>query len=192
MAKVKINPQPLICTTPTVLVGAMVEGKPNFMAVAWCGVANSVPPMVSVAIRPVRHTLKGIRATGEFSVNVPSVGLVKEADYCGMVSGAKADKASVCKFEVFYGDLQNAPLINQCPVNLSCKVVHILELESHLLIIGEVEETYVTKTCLTDDKPDIRKIKPLIYAATMPTEYFAFGESVGKAYSVGKELIEEK
>jgi len=192
MAKVQINPQPLICTTPTVLVGSMVEGKPNFMTVAWCGVANSVPPMVSVAIRPVRHTLKGIKASREFSINIPSVDLVKEVDYCGIVSGAKADKTSVCKFKIFYGNLKNAPLIEQCPVNLACKVEHILELESHLLIVGRVEETHVTKTCLTDDKPDIRKIKPLIYAATAPTEYFSFGDSVAKAFSIGKELVEGK
>jgi flavin reductase (DIM6/NTAB) family NADH-FMN oxidoreductase RutF len=61
MTKVQLTPQPLLCTTPTVLVGSMVNGKSNFMAVAWCGVANSVPPMVSVAIRASRYTLKGIQ-----------------------------------------------------------------------------------------------------------------------------------
>jgi flavin reductase (DIM6/NTAB) family NADH-FMN oxidoreductase RutF len=94
MKKVLLKPQPLICAPPTVLVGTMVEGKPNFMAVAWCGVANSEPPMVSAAIRPARYSLKGIQ-TGEFSVNAPSVDIVKEVDYCGTVSGAKVDKVAV-------------------------------------------------------------------------------------------------
>ncbi|MDD5289519.1 MAG: flavin reductase family protein, partial [Dehalococcoidales bacterium] len=98
MNKVQLSPQPLICTTPTVLAGSMVDGKPNFMTVAWCGVANSTPPMVSVAIRPTRFTLKGIQSAKEFSVNVPSADLAKEADYCGIVSGVKTDKTSVCKF----------------------------------------------------------------------------------------------
>jgi flavin reductase (DIM6/NTAB) family NADH-FMN oxidoreductase RutF len=187
MSKVQLNPQPLICATPIVLVGTIVNGKPNFMAAAWCGVANSNPPMVSVAIRPTRYTLKGIQ-TKEFSVNVPSTNLVKETDYCGIVSGATVDKVSVCKFKIFYGKLKNAPLIEQFPVNLACTVEHSLELGSHNLIIGRVEETQVNEECLTDGKPDIRKIKPLIFTMTMPTEYFALGKSLGKGFTIGKEL----
>lgn len=192
MSKIQLSPRPLICVTPTVLVGAMIDGKPNFMAVAWCCVANSTPPMVSVAIRPARYTLKGIRETMEFSVNVPSTKLVREADYCGIVSGSKIDKVSVCKFKVFYGKLKNAPLIKQCPVNLSCKVEHILELGSHHLFIGSVEETQISENCLTDGKPDIRKIKPFVFAATAPSEYFAFGKSLGRAFAVGQDLAGEK
>jgi len=192
MAKVMINPQPLICATPTVLVGVMVNGKPNFMAVAWCGVANSLPPMVSIAIRPQRFTFQGISASREFSLNVPSVDLVKEADFCGTASGAKVDKVAVCGFKVFYGALKNAPLIEQCPVNLACRVEHILELGSHQLVIGLVEETHVTDTCVNDGRPDFRQIKPLIFASTSPAEYFGLGESVGRAFVVGRELGQKK
>ena len=100
MKKVLLNPKPLTCAAPTVLVGTMVDGKPNFMAVAWCGVVNSNPPMISVSIRPSRYTFKGIQ-TKEFSVNIPSTDIVKETDFCGIVSGAKIDKTSVCKFDIF-------------------------------------------------------------------------------------------
>ena len=191
MKKVQLNLQPLIGSTPVVLVGAMVEGKPNFMTVAWCGVANSNPAMVSVAIRPTRYTLKGIQ-TKEFSVNVPSSKLVKEVDYCGIVSGAKEDKVSFCGFKIFYGNLKNAPLIEQCPINLACSVEHILELGSHHLIIGRVEETHISEKCLTDGKPDIRKIKPFIFSMVSPTEYFTLGRSLGRGFSLGKGLMETK
>ena len=191
MSKTLLTPQPLICTTPTVLVGAVVDGKPNFMAVAWCGVANSNPPMVSVAIRPQRHTFRGITQGREFSVNIPSVDQVKEADYCGMVSGAKVDKTAVCGFNVFYGKLKAAPLIEQCPVNLACRVEHILELGTHQLVIGRVEETHVTTDCLTEGRPDLRKIKPFVYGAAAPMDYYAFGESIGRAFGVGKGLGEK-
>ena len=191
MKKVLLNPQPLICAPPTVLVGTMVEGKPNFMAVAWCGVANSEPPMVSVAIRPARYTLKGIQ-TGEFSVNIPSTDIVKEVDYCGTVSGAKVDKVKVCKFKIFYGELKKAPLIEQCPVNLACKVEHILKLGTHYLIIGKVEETHISDDCLTGDRPDLRKIKPVIYGMGPLAEYYALGDSLGRGYSIGKELAGKK
>ena len=191
MKKILLNPQPLICAPPVVLVGTMVNGKPNFMAVAWCGVANSNPPMVSVAIRPARYTLKGMQ-NKEFSVNIPSTDIVKEVDYCGIVSGAEVDKVAVCKFKIFYGNLKNAPLIEECPVNMACKVEHILELGTHQLIIGRVEETHISDNCLTDSRPDLRKINPFLYGMGSPSEYFALGNSLGKGFSIGKELAGKK
>jgi len=191
MKKVLLNPQPLICAPPVVLVGTMVNGKPNFMAVAWCGVANSNPPMVSVAIRPARYTLQGMQ-NKEFSINIPSADIVKEVDYCGTVSGAKVDKVAVCKFKIFFGNLKNAPLIEQCPVNLACKVEHILELGTHQFIIGRVEETHISENCLTDGRPDLRKIKPVIYGMGPLAEYYALGDSLGRGYSIGKELAQRK
>jgi flavin reductase (DIM6/NTAB) family NADH-FMN oxidoreductase RutF len=188
MNKVRITPQPVICTTPAVLVGSVVDDKQNFMTVAWCGVVNSTPPMLSVSIRPHRYTLQGIVETKEFSVNVPSVAQVKEADYCGIVSGAKEDKNEVCGFKVFYGNLKTAPLIEQCPVNLACKVEQITLLGSHYLVIGRIEETYVSENCLTDKLLDIRKVQPFLYATAGTSEYFAYGESLGKAFVLGKGL----
>lgn len=191
MKKIVINPQPLLCAVPAVLVGTVVDGKPTFMTAAWCGVANSNPPMISVAIRPARYTLKGIQ-NKEFSINIPNVDVAKETDYCGMVSGAEIDKSAVCKFKIFYGVLKNAPFIEQCPVNLACKVEHILELGSHRLIIGRVEETQISENCLTGDKPDIRKIKPFIYGMGTPSEYFPLGESLGKGFTIGSEILKKK
>jgi flavin reductase (DIM6/NTAB) family NADH-FMN oxidoreductase RutF len=191
MAKVMITPRPLLCATPAVLVGAVVDGKPNFMTVAWCGVANSNPPMVTVSIQPHRYTFRGIITAREFSLNVPSSDQVKEVDYCGISSGTKVDKVSVCGFKVFYGNLKAAPLIEQCPINLACKVEHIMELGTHHLVIGRVEETHVTDTCLNDGRPDFGQIKPFIYSATMPANYYACGEILGRAFSVGRILTEK-
>ena len=188
MGKVALGPQTLVYPMPAMLVGADVGGKPNFMAVGWGGIACGDPPMISVAVRHVRHTLKGIRQNQTFSVNIPSVELVKETDYCGTVSGSKADKVRACRFEVFYGKLGNAPLIKQCPVNLECKVVQILNLGSHSLVIGQVEETHVSEHCLTDGRPDVDKIRPLTYVTSPAARYQGLGEVVGKAWSVGKRL----
>ena len=188
MKKVVMGPQTLIYPMPATLVGANVNGKPNFMTVAWCGIANSEPPMVSVALRHNRYTLKGIRDKLTFSVNIPSRDLVKETDYCGIVAGSKVNKTEVCHFKVFYGKLGDAPLIEQCPINLECKVVHILDLGSHVLVIGRIEETYVSENCLTEGKPDVNKIEPFAYILTTTQQYQALGEVVAKAFSIGKEL----
>jgi flavin reductase (DIM6/NTAB) family NADH-FMN oxidoreductase RutF len=102
--------------------------------------------------------------------------------------GANDDKVAACNFDVFYGKLENAPLIRQCPVNLECKVEHILNLGSHALVVGSIEETHVSEDCLTGGNPDIEKIKPFLYSRGVAPLYYAFGSSIGDAFSIGKQL----
>ncbi len=185
MDKKKLGPQPMVWPHPTVLVGANVDGKPDFAAVAWTGVAAGSPPCVTIGLQPHRYSLKGIYQNRTFSVNVPSVDLVKETDYCGLVSGKDADKVKDCKFKVFYGDLKTAPLIEQCPVNLECQAIHFLNLGSHILVVGKVTETYFSEDCLTGDKPDISKVKPFAFG---PGGYLAIGEVFAEAFKVGWEI----
>lgn len=187
MPKVELPAQRLMYPRPFLLVGANVDGKANFLAVGGGGVANAEPPMIAVPIRHERYTLKGIQQNRTFSINTPSVDLVREADFCGIASGAKVDKVEVCKFKVFYGNLKTAPLIEQCPVNLECQVVQILNLGSHSFVIGEVKGTYVSDNCLTNGKPEVRKIKPMIFNLEQ-SEYYSFGEVIARAFKVGKEL----
>jgi flavin reductase (DIM6/NTAB) family NADH-FMN oxidoreductase RutF len=191
MAKTKLGPYPMLYPMPTLLVGANVDQKPNFMAVAWGGIACSEPPMISVAIRSARHTLKGIRQNGVFSVNIPSIDILKEADYCGMVSGAVTDKVKDCGFKLFYGTLKTAPMIEQCPINLECRIEHQLELGSHILVIGRIVETYINEECLTDGKPDVKKIKPFIFTHGPGSQYYGFGKVVGAVFQSGKALIKK-
>ncbi len=173
---------------PVLLVGADVDGKPNFCTIAWSGVACAEPLMISVAIRHVRHTLKGIEQNGTFSINVPSIELVKQADYCGIYSGAKVDKVAACGFKIFYGKLASAPLIEQCPINIECAVHERLDLGTHVLVIGRVEETHASDTCLTDGKPDIEKINTFVYTSSPVKEYRAIGKPFAQAFSIGKEM----
>jgi flavin reductase (DIM6/NTAB) family NADH-FMN oxidoreductase RutF len=193
MKKIALGPQTLIYPMPAFLIGASVGEKPNFMTAAWSGMAASTPPMITVALRHHRYTLKGIRENGVFSVNVPSAALVRETDYCGLVSGTtKADKAKECNFTIFYGKLRNAPLIEQCPVNLECKVVHTLTLGSHTLLIGQIEEVHVSEDCMTDGEPDPAKIDPLMYITNANKAYYRIGEKIGPAFKIGMEIKKSK
>jgi flavin reductase (DIM6/NTAB) family NADH-FMN oxidoreductase RutF len=174
---------------PAFLVGADVLGKPNFMTAAWSGIVNSNPPMLSVSLQHHRHTYKGVKEHGVFSINVPSAAMVGEADYCGIVSGAKEDKTAKCGFKVFYGKLPGAPLIEQCPLNLECRVLHILNLGSHALIVGEIVETHVSEDCLTEGLPDVKKIDPLVYTSGLAKAYYRLGpDPLAPAFNVGTEI----
>jgi flavin reductase (DIM6/NTAB) family NADH-FMN oxidoreductase RutF len=186
--KVRLGAQTYIYPMPVLLVGTEVGDKPDFMAAAWGGIANSEPPMITVAIRHSRYTLKGILENRAFSVNIPSCGQVAEADYCGIASGARVDKVAACGFTIFRGGVSGAPLIEECPVNLECRVEHTLNLGTHVLVVGRIEETHVSQECLTNGKPDAAKIKPFIFTETPTRHYRAFGEVIAQAFSIGKRI----
>ena len=183
MDKVKLGPQTLLYPMPSALIGAKVGGKANFMTAAWCAIAAYKPPAVAVAIQKARYTLEGIREERVFSVNVPSADLVKKVDYCGIYSGRKKDKSDI--FDVFHGVLGRAPMSEECPLNLECRLTETLELGSHILVVGEIVETYIKKDCLTEDKADPIKIDPLIFAPGT-VQYHRLGEKVAPAFQVGK------
>lgn len=185
MDKIRINiAGAFLYPMPMVLVGAMVDGKTNFMAVGWAARVNFKPPLIAVALGP-HHTNKGIDQNNEFSINIPGVPLIEKTDYCGLVSGGKTDKSGV--FNVFYGELKNAPLIKECPVCIACKVFDTVKLPVNTLYIGEPKEIFTEEKYLTDGIPDIKKINP--FTLSMPdNNYWSVGENVGKAWSIGKSL----
>src|SRR5512143_1054298 len=118
MSKTTLGPMPYISVMPTILVGANVRGKANYMTAAWATVACMAPPMVCVALNKARYTVQGIDRNHSFSLNVPAAGQVTETDHCGLVSGSQVDKSGV--FTSFYGILKNAPMAAECPVNIEC------------------------------------------------------------------------
>ncbi len=183
MEKIRIdNNTAFLSPMPMVLVGAVVDGKANFLAIAWAARVNMRPPMFAVALGP-HHTNRGIDEHREFSINIPDTSLLEKTDYCGLVSGSRTDKSEL--FELFYGSVAHAPLITECPVSISLTLYDALKLPSNTLYIGEVQEAYSAEPFLTDGKPDIGKIRP--FTLSMPdNHYWSVGEKVGRAWRAGK------
>jgi flavin reductase (DIM6/NTAB) family NADH-FMN oxidoreductase RutF len=185
MGKVKVENNTRVFPMPMVVVGAVVEARINYLAVAWVCWVNANPPMIGVALGKGHHTNKGIREHKEFGVSIPGIDLIKAVDYVGLVSGAKADKSKV--FESFQGQLEYAPMIRNCPLTLECKLVTKVDLPSNEFFVGEIVGVYTEERYLTDGKPDIKKIKP--FMLTMPdSRYREVGEIIGKAWSIGKDF----
>jgi flavin reductase (DIM6/NTAB) family NADH-FMN oxidoreductase RutF len=179
------GPQPWLFPNPTVLVGTVVNGKPNVAAFAWSGITGGEPPTISVGVRHVRYTLEGILENRAFSVNIPGEDLVAKADYCGTVSGRDRDKIADCGFTVTYGKTAGAPLIEECPVSLECQVFHVLDVGVHMLVIGRVVEAHVREDCLTDGLPDIEKVRPIIYSRGKTAKYNGVGKLIGTPFQAG-------
>ncbi len=183
MEKIKVDRNAFVYPMPVVLVGTMVDNRPNFMTVAWVNRVNFQPPMLAVAIGLKQYTNGGITVHKTFSVNIPSADLVEKVDYCGMVSGRNQDKSKV--FEIFQGELPNTPMVKDCPLTMECKVFKTVDLPADYLYIGEIVNAYSENRYLTDGKPDVQKINP--FGLTMPdNHYWKIGPNAGNAWSIGK------
>lgn len=189
MAKVKIDPGTFRYPMPVTLVGATVGGKPNFMAVAWLTHVNYSPPYLAAAIGKKHHTTRGVEEHGTFSVNLPGRDLVVPTDYVGIYSGAAVDKAGV--FDVFYGELETAPMVERCLLCAECRVVQKVELPRNNVYVGEVVAAYADGNILVEGEPHITKLEPFMLI-TPPGEYVALGEAFAAAWSVGEGYKADK
>ena len=184
--KKKLGGINVLYPTPTVLVGAMVDDKPNFITIAHIGIVNhATPHLISLSMGKSHHTNPGIKENKAFSVNIPSENLVAETDYVGLVSGKKTDKSDL--FEIFYGELENAPMIKECPLNMECRLYDTYDTPTHDLFIGEIVETYADESVLAEGKVDLAKLKPLLFDMSS-VKYWSVGEVVAGAWNVGKKL----
>ncbi len=189
MSKLELNPLIAPFPKPSALVGTMADGRPNFMNLVWLNRVNRDPNIWIASINRKHYTLENIKENGAFSLNFPNVDLVEKLDYCGLVSGRDVDKSKV--FEVFYGELENVPMIKECPVCAECTVQQMVELPDHFVVFGEVKHVYTEERYMTEGALDPMKMNPIIFTRPGPKGmYWTLGENIGQAWSIGKRLKE--
>lgn len=170
----------------TVLAGALVQGKPNFNTIAHVGIMNhGTPQYISLGMNKVHYTNQGIRETGVFSVCLPSANDVVRTDYVGIVSGKTTDKSEV--FEIFYGELEKAPLIKDFPVCMECRLDRTVDFPQHEIFIGEIVQTWADEKVLSDGKIDLARVDPLLFDFSS-VYYWRLGEKLAPCWNVGKQL----
>ncbi len=185
--KKKIGPKTYFYPMTTTVVGTMVKGKANFCTIAFIGIVNYEPAMIALGINSMHYTFDGLKENKTFGVNIPNEDQVIITDYIGLTSGKKIDKEEL--FDVFYGELKTAPLINEFPISLECKVRDILDYGGiDKIVIGEIIQVYVSEEILGEKNiPDISKIKPILFSMH-ENKYYNIGEQIGKAWSIGKKF----
>ena len=187
MRKVKFDHRVVAYPMPVCLVGAKVNGKPNFMAVGWFSKVNSDPPMMMISLAKVQYTAEGIKENGVFSINFPGKSLVAETDFCGSVSGRKSDKSHV--FNVHYGELEMAPMISECPICFELKLKETLDLPDAYVFVGQIIAAYAEEKYVIDGKLDIPKTEPFFLIESPTYQYLELGSQFAKAFSVGEKLM---
>ena len=188
MNKVNLRPTTTMFPLPVMLITCVDgSGKPNIITLAWVGMVNSDPPMVSISIRPSRYSHGLVKASQEFVVNIPSKEMIRKVDLCGVVSGRDVDKFSETGLTPIPAAEVSSPLIEECPINLECKVRKIIPLGSHDLFIGEIVAIHIEDTVLKEKgRVDIAKALPVAYCGGAH-EYWSMGKKLGwYGYSKGK------
>ncbi len=188
--KIQLGPTDILFPVPAALIVSGSLEKPNIITVAWIGMMASAPPVIAISLKNNRYSLELIRKTKQFTVNIPSAKQFKEADYCGLVSGRDKDKFSDTGFTAIGSKKIDAPIIEQCPFNLECRVIkEEVELGQWVVIFGEIIETHIDqdKIDLPSKTIDVAKVNPLVYCATI-REYWQLDKKIGKGFGAGKEL----
>jgi flavin reductase (DIM6/NTAB) family NADH-FMN oxidoreductase RutF len=166
----------LTSPVPPVMVSCGDMESSNIVTVAWTGTVNTKPPMTYISLRPSRHSYGIIKEKGEFVINLTTTDLIKKADYCGIYTGKKVDKFEKCGFTKAAATEVSAPIIDECPVNLECKVKDIIPLGTHDMFLAEIVAVHVDEA-LIDENGKLHLEKANLSA-------FAHGDY----YSLGKKL----
>lgn len=186
MGKEVWKPGNMLYPLPVVMVSvADKAGNNNIITIAWAGTICSNPPMVSISVRPERHSYEMIKETGEFVINLTTKDLVYATDYCGVKSGRDVDKFKEMNLTPIQGDKVKAPLIAESPVNLECKVTEVIPLGSHDMFLAEVVSVHVDDKYMDEKgKFHLEQAEPIVYSHGA---YLETGKQLGTfGYSVKK------
>ncbi len=177
--KIERKPSTALLPAPVVLLSVAGHGKEkdNIITLAWAGTVCSEPPMLSVAIRPSRHSHRLVDAAREFVVNIPRAGQLEQVDLAGVWSGAEHDKFAELGLTARPAKQVAAPLIEECPINIECVVRHQLDLGAHDLYLAEIVAVQYDEEVL-DAKGRVKTgaLEPIAY---VEGEYWSLGERIG-------------
>ena len=175
---INIKPGTLLAPVPAVMVSCALPGqKPNIITLAWVGTVNSEPPMCSISVRKERFSHDIIRDSGEIVINLCGQDNLADTDFCGVRSGRDVDKFAERHLTPAAVPGFTAPAIAECPLYLACKVTNVLELGSHDMFIGTIEQVGIQPGLMDEaGRIDFSKAKLVAYNRG---NYYALGKALG-------------
>ena len=181
----------LLAPVPAALVTCGTPEKPNVLTIGWTGIVCTRPPMTYISVRPERFSHDIIMDSGEFVINLTTSAMVKEVDFCGVKSGRNTDKFAKCGFHPIPAHEVAAPLIEECPVSLECRVTESKLLGSHTMFLAEIVGVDADERFI-DSKGKLN-LQQCGLAAYAHGEYFALGRKLGDfGFSVRKKKKKKK
>lgn len=181
------KPGTMLYPLPSVLVscGKDLEHS-NLLTVAWTGIICTNPAMLSISVRPERHSFAMIEETMEFTVNLTTTAMARATDLCGVISGRDGDKWKKSGLTPAKGIANACPYVKESPVSLECIVKSSMALGSHTMFIGEIVNVIADESLLNPEtgKFELSEASPLVYCHGA---YYSLGDYLGHfGFSVKK------
>ncbi len=163
-----LGPSTTFFPTPCVLVVSGDMKLANIIMVAWAGIVNGEPPMLAVAMRPQTHSYALVKQYGEFTVNIPHEGMLRQIDVCAMATGVTSDKFAHAKLTKLPSRVVAPPIIGESIVSLECEVHETHSLGSHTLVIGDIMQVHVDEATLDKEgQLTADRLKPVVCCPPM-------------------------
>ena len=177
--------KPILYPQPVFIIASYDEnGVPDAMNAAWGGISEANE--ISICLSAEHKTVKNILARGAFTVSMATVEQLVPCDYVGIVSANTVpDKFEKAGFHATKSEHVDAPLINELPMALECRMISYNEESCRM--VGEIVNVCADESVLTDGKIDPRKLRPITYDG-MNHGYYVIGEKVGCAFHDGAAL----
>jgi len=186
LGKVTWKPGTMLYPIPPVMVSCGTMEKPNVITVAWTGIVNSDPAMTYISVRPERYSHELIMASSEFVINLTTEPLMWTADYCGVKSGRDIDKFSLPAITAIAASEVSAPMIEESPINIECRVDRILRLGTHDMFLSKIIAVNADEKLI--DSHGKLQLEKARLVATSHGKYFSLGRQIGTfGYSVKKK-----
>lgn len=182
MSRVDFGAKPFLYPMPVLIIGTYDEnGVPNAMNAAWGAITDYQEITISLGDH---KTTDNLAVNGAFTVSMATEDTVTASDYVGIVSAVKVpDKFEKAGFHATKSKFVNAPLIDELPMALECRVKSYID----DILVGEIVNVTADESVLTDGKIDPKKLKPIVFDPVNNT-YIALGDTVAKAFSDGLKL----
>jgi flavin reductase (DIM6/NTAB) family NADH-FMN oxidoreductase RutF len=184
MSKVSIKPFRPIYPTPVAMITSVApHGKPNIITLGEVyNLSLSSPTIVGISIRKATYSHGLISQSGEYVVNMPTTRILEEVDRCGTLSGRRVDKFGEFGLTPVPARIVKPPLIEECPINIECKVIGMEEIGDHDMFKGEVVAAHADDSLLDEQGrvcPDRLDTLCFMFCFNFGGEYWSLGRKLG-------------
>lgn len=182
--KIMVFPQPVM------LIGTYnEEGKEDVMNVAWGGQCGPKQISLSLSKAAAHQTTANLEKQKAFTIAYADEAHLQAADYVGLVSGKNTpDKMARAGFTFTESTAVHAPVINELPLSLSCRVVSMQEEYGEIRVVGEVVNTSADEAILDAEGSVDSEAMHLISLDASQGVYRQIGNAVGRAFHDGMQL----
>ncbi len=186
MSKIKWKGGALLSPVPPAMVSCSDGEHDNIITIAWTGIVNTIPPKTYISVRPSRFSHRIIKESGVFAINLTTRELVRQADGCGVYTGAKVDKFAKYSLTKERASEIDCPLIAESPLSLECRVTDIIPLGSHDMFLADIVAVDVDESLLDGNgKLHLDRAGLVAYSHG---DYFELGKRIGGfGFSVAKK-----